>query len=134
MVETLSDGKTVLWIFAPDASWIEVVGSFTGWGRSPLKMERLGDGWFRAEVDLGPGEHEFHYRIDGRDTLADYAADGVRMNLFGSWVSHVRVPRTSRCEGSEGFVPGGHRRVSAEVAGRRVRVGELSSVTRTGAG
>ena len=134
MVEALSDGKTALWVFAPDASWIEVVGSFTGWGRSPIKMERLGDGWFRAELDLGPGEHEFHYRINGRDTLADYAADGVRMNLFGSWVSHVRVPRAGRCERGEGPGEGGLRRLPSGVGVRRVGVGGSPSVSRPAVG
>ena len=77
------------------AKRVELLGSFTGWERDPIEMTDLGTGWFVARVEIEPGEHEFQYRLDGCRWLADFAANGVRLNEFGLWVSQLCVPEPS---------------------------------------
>jgi len=78
-------------VYLPEARRVEIVGDFTGWETCPIEMSRDAAGWWIAREALGGGEHEFQYLIDGRDWLTDFAAGGIRRNLFGAWVSVVSV-------------------------------------------
>jgi len=55
-------------------------------------MSRDSAGWWTAEIDLGPGDHEFQYLVDNDHWLADYAAGGLRLNRYGTWVSQLHIP------------------------------------------
>ncbi len=51
-------------IEAPGAQRVEVMGSFSGW--EPLALASTGDGCWRLELPLEPGEHLYVYLVDGR--------------------------------------------------------------------
>ncbi len=92
MITQMSDGVVEFRLFCRDADRVELLGSFTGWEREPIAMEKNADGWFIVRTSIQPGEHEFQYRVNGTKWLADFAASGVRMNDFGLWVSQLYVP------------------------------------------
>lgn len=99
MVHTLPSGELEFKVFAPEATAVEVVGSFTGWGATPLMLDRDETGWWTTTAQLQPGDHEFLYRIDGWRDQADYAAHGVRLNPWGQWVSRLTVAKVRRMAG-----------------------------------
>ncbi len=78
-------------VYMPDASDVKLVGTFTGWRDGAISMTKDASGWWHTEVELGPGEHEFQYLVDGDHWLADYAAGGLRLNRFGTWVSQLHI-------------------------------------------
>lgn len=93
MVTVLSGGKAEFRLFAPDASGVELCGTFTGWESNAVTMTRNETGWWTLSMDLPPGDHEFQYRVDaGKRWLTDYAAHGVKRSKLGSWVSMIHVP------------------------------------------
>jgi len=97
MVHLTADGRTRFRVFAPEAERVELLGCFTGWHDNPIRMMKSREGWHEAECELDGGDYEFQYLVDGATWLADYAAGGVKMNVFGNWVSQLHVPaRTSR--------------------------------------
>ena len=94
VVEQKESGRTTFRVFCPQAEQVEIVGSFTGWHDQPVQMKRIkegGGGWWQAVLDLDPGDHEFQYLIDRREWRPDYAAGGLRLNEFGTWVSQLTV-------------------------------------------
>ena len=92
MVEQKESGRTSFSVFCPQAEHVEIVGSFTGWHDRPVAMKRDADaGWWRITLDLSAGDHEFQYLIDRREWRPDYAAGGLRLNEFGTWVSQLTV-------------------------------------------
>ena len=93
MVTQTGEGRVSFRIHVPDAGRVEVLGSFTNWHEGPIELDALGDGWFELTIELEPGDHEFQYLVDSRSWLADYAAGGVRLNRFGTWVSLLHVPK-----------------------------------------
>lgn len=94
MVTIERDGKASFRCFMPDAQSVEIRGSFTGWHDSPVRMTKTTDGWWHADVELDAGDHEFQYLVDRREWFPDYAAGGIRMGKFGSWLSLLSVPAT----------------------------------------
>lgn len=92
MVNQTSTDTLEFRVFMPDASSVELVGSFTGWRERAIPMKRSEDGWWTATLDVEAGDHEFQYLVDGHHWLADYAAGGLRMNKYGTWVSLLHVP------------------------------------------
>lgn len=95
MVTPLSTGEIEFKVFAPAASSVEVLGTFTGWFATPLRLAHAGEGWWVGRASIAPGDHDFQYRINGETWLADFAAYGVRMNQFGQWVSRLAVPKAA---------------------------------------
>lgn len=93
MVTAKSSGEVRFRFFAPSAHRVEVLGDFTGWEAKPLPLEREDGGWWSGLTVVNPGDYDFHYRIDGAETIADYAAYGVKMNRFGRWVSRIAIPK-----------------------------------------
>jgi len=73
---------------------VEISGSFTDWDAGRLEMINAGDGWWELELDLPAGDYEFQYVIDHHTRLADFAANGVRLNGFGQWVSTLMIAPT----------------------------------------
>ena len=50
---------------APGAASVQIAGTFTSWGDSPIEMTAIGGGDFEATVELGAGEHPFKFIVDG---------------------------------------------------------------------
>jgi 1,4-alpha-glucan branching enzyme len=88
---TTETGQQVFRVFLPSARSVQVVGTFTGWRRSPIDMQKDHDGWWTATTTLSPGDHDFSYLVDGSAWIADYAASGVKPNGFGGYVSQLHV-------------------------------------------
>lgn len=75
----------------PAAAKVQLLGDFTDW-QSALRMRRLRDGTWRAELDLEKGrEYGFRYLIDGSRWANDPWADKQVPNPFGSENSVVVV-------------------------------------------
>jgi hypothetical protein len=91
MVDATSSSTRLFRLHRPDASRVEISGTFTGWDETPIALDPSGDGWWTIELELPVGDHEFQYLIDRSTRLADYAANGVRLNSFGQWVSLLTV-------------------------------------------
>ena len=91
MVDATSSSTRRFRIHRPDASRVEISGTFTNWDESPLALMHAGEGWWTIELELPVGDHEFQYLIDRSTRLADYAANGVRLNRFGQWVSLLTI-------------------------------------------
>jgi 1,4-alpha-glucan branching enzyme len=68
--------------YRPGASRVCVAGDFNGWKTGDVMMEPVGDGNWRARVQLSTGEFRFRYYADG-EWFADYAACGVEPGRFG---------------------------------------------------
>ncbi len=81
-------------VYLPQAGHVELVGSFTGWRSEPVRMAKESSGWWTACVELEIGDHDFSYLVDHSVWLADYAANGIRANGYGGWVSMVHVPES----------------------------------------
>ena len=50
---------------APTALSVQLVGDFTHWQENPIPMKKGPDGLWRADVELGPGEHHYRFLVDG---------------------------------------------------------------------
>lgn len=79
-------------VYLPEASRVELVGSFTAWRTRAIRMEREDTGWWSVTVEVPVGDHDFSYLVDDSVWMADYAASGVKRNPFGGWVSQIHVP------------------------------------------
>jgi len=44
---------------------VAVTGTFTGWSNEGIPMKPVGDGRFRALLQLAPGLHEYRLVVDG---------------------------------------------------------------------
>jgi 1,4-alpha-glucan branching enzyme len=97
MVISEVDGRRTFRVYLPEASGVEVVGTFTDWRMRPVSMKREDTGWWTATVALTAGDHDFSYLVNGTHWLADYAAMGVKRNGFGGWVSQVHVECATDC-------------------------------------
>lgn len=84
-------------VYLPQASEVQLVGSFTNWRDRGVAMTREDTGWWTAAVPLPEGDHDFCYLVNGSTWLADYAASGVKRNSFGGWVSQLHVPPAENC-------------------------------------
>lgn len=71
-------------IHAPDAHSVELVGTFTDWRAGQLRL--IGPdaaGHWTADVDLPAGRYEYGFLVDGKQWLADPAAEIRRSDGFG---------------------------------------------------
>jgi 1,4-alpha-glucan branching enzyme len=76
--------------YRPDAQRVCVAGDFNGWNPNAWEMHNDGNGWWRAEAQLRPGEYRFRYVADSQ-WHTDYAASGIERGKFG-WESILWVP------------------------------------------
>ena len=51
-------------IVAPDATTVEILGSFSDW--RPVPLAQAADGSWRTELSLAAGIYEYIYRVDGQ--------------------------------------------------------------------
>ncbi len=91
-----TDGSVHFRIFLPRAERVELVGDFTEWEHQAIPMRSNEDGWWEAQIEVKPGDHEFSYHVDGHSWIADFAANGVKRNAFGGWVSLLTVDSGAR--------------------------------------
>ncbi len=102
MVVLSNSGEALFRVYLPDASCVELVGDFTDWTRSRVKLHREPPGWWEAKLSMSPGKHMFYYIVDGMLQLADYAAHGVKLDRHGQWLSEVNVSECSLAETKPG--------------------------------
>lgn len=77
-------------IYEPDASRVEIAGSFTDWKRIPL--DKTGDsGYWELTMTLPEGEHHFSYILEGRQRVADPTIRTREPDDFGGYNSILRV-------------------------------------------
>lgn len=98
MIDHHESGEVSFRVFAPHAGTVELVGAFTGWHDRPVPLEKGDDGWWRTTLALPEGDQEFQYLIDRREWRPDYAANGIRLNEFGTWVSIACVRKAERID------------------------------------
>lgn len=79
-------------VYLPEASVVELVGGFTEWRADAILMTREATGWWSVKAAVPVGDHDFSYLVNGSAWVPDYAANGVRRNRFGGWVSQIHVP------------------------------------------
>lgn len=91
VVTNAQQGMIEFRMYHQNAGRVDVVGTFTGWQASPVRMHRDPDGWWSAHVSVAPGEHRFAYLVDGQNYLADFAAHGVERDRFGGLVSVLAI-------------------------------------------
>ena len=73
---------------APKAKSVELIGDFNDW--LPLAMTPSVDGWWRAQVELCHGHHQYQFLVDGQPMLDPHATGMVR-NERGERVSLIAV-------------------------------------------
>lgn len=85
--------------YRPQARQVFLVGDFTGRRQRELAMTPDRQGWWRASIQLPPGEYKFRYLADGA-WFTDYAAFGVKEGPFGVdsvlWVPRQRTASPAR--------------------------------------
>ena len=69
-------------IYEPSAHRVELVGSFTGWQRTPMKPIR-NSGYWELNLQVPSGEHRFAYILDGSRQMADPTLPGREKDDFG---------------------------------------------------
>lgn len=69
-------------IYEPDASRVDIAGSFTSWQRVPL-ARKGSSGYWEIVMDIPPGEHRFSYILDNGTRLADPTIPLREQDSFG---------------------------------------------------
>ncbi len=87
MVTIQQDGLAEFAFFRPAARSVALAGDFAGGRSTRLTMQRDERGWWRAQLNLNPGEYHFKYLVDGGIWEADFAAYGVEPESGGGWSS-----------------------------------------------
>jgi 1,4-alpha-glucan branching enzyme len=78
--------------FAPQATAVAVVGSFSGWEQNPVSLKRGKNGSWSGAAELKPGRYEYRFLVDGRWENDPQAVERVS-NPFGSSNCVVKVGR-----------------------------------------
>lgn len=80
-------------LVAPSASSVALVGDFSDWDASRLKMERVSaDGAWSITLPLPPGRYEYQFEVDGKLRVTDPTRPQTSSE-FGSANSVVTVER-----------------------------------------
>jgi 1,4-alpha-glucan branching enzyme len=82
VITVLPSGRVEFRFFRRGVRNVSVVGTFNAWREGQTPMQQLGGGWWRAELDLADGLHQFRYLADG-DWFTDFAAHGVEHSKWG---------------------------------------------------
>ncbi len=71
-------------LHAPDAASVELAGSFNDWAPGGMVLHGPdATGYWRAEMVLPPGRHEYLFLVDGREWVTDPQALLYRPDGFG---------------------------------------------------
>lgn len=77
-------------IFEPGIERAEIAGSFSRW--EPLPMKSVGrNGYWEVTIPLEPGEYEYSYFLDGKQSVADPTVQFREEDDFGNNNSIVRI-------------------------------------------
>lgn len=68
---------------APQASRVELAGSFTGW-QPAYELREVQPGVWSAMVPLSPGVHDYTFLVDGEEWVVDPHAPSVQDSFGGS--------------------------------------------------
>ena len=61
---------------ASEAKKVALVGEFNGWNpEEAIALKKQKDGSFKASLELGAGEYQFRYILDGEKWENDWEAD-----------------------------------------------------------
>jgi hypothetical protein len=77
-------------IYEPAASQVELIGSFTGWQKTPM-MPIGATGYWELRLKLPSGEHRFAYILDGSRQMADPTLPVREKDDFGGENSILNV-------------------------------------------
>lgn len=69
--------------YAPDATSVELVGSFNQWRRNDILLKCGGNGFWTADITLNEGRHEYQFVVNGTKWIADPMALAFRADGFG---------------------------------------------------
>ncbi len=69
----LRPGRVEFALFAPGKGRVSVIGDFNGWDAAASPLECGDDGTWRAGVELGEGDYEYLYEVDGTAVTDPYA-------------------------------------------------------------
>lgn len=70
-------------LFAPYNESVQLVGDFSEW--KPLPMKKGADGWWRTELELADGDHQYKFRVKS----LSYFARGETMDVFDPYELHI---------------------------------------------
>ena len=82
MITVLPSGRVEFRFFRRDVRGVSIVGTFNGWLDGQTPMQEMGGGWWRAELNLADGLHQFRYLADGQ-WFTDFAAHGIEHSKWG---------------------------------------------------
>ncbi len=68
---------------APQASTVLLAGDFTGWEKTPIALNKEGNGRWKATISLAPGTYQYRFMVDGNWT-DDPQAPARVYNPFGT--------------------------------------------------
>ena len=77
--------------YHPTAKAVAVAGTFNDWRPESTQMVALGEGQWRKELVLRPGEYEYLFVVDG-EWFTDPSAKASSPNPFGGLNSVLAVP------------------------------------------
>jgi 1,4-alpha-glucan branching enzyme len=89
--------RAEFWFYRPQARRVELIGDFNRWRAGNLVMKQNAQGYWRAAIELPPGEYKFRYYADG-EHFCDFAAFGVEYGPFGldAVLRVLQTPASSR--------------------------------------
>ena len=90
-MKELKKKKVSFRLHSPETKEALLLGDFTGWEKSPIKMRKYKDGTFKASVLLLAGTfHQYKFKQDGNWTT-DPTRSRQSMNGYGGKNSIVEV-------------------------------------------
>lgn len=87
---TPNSKKVVFRIYAPNARYITLLGSFNNWDSEIDSMKKRSDGYFEIEKDLTAGEYTYLFRIDG-ELILDKNCSELRYHPVFKKVDYFKV-------------------------------------------
>jgi 1,4-alpha-glucan branching enzyme len=74
----------------PQASSVELAGSFTGWNR--IGMKKISDsGYWQINIPLEKGEYAYIFIVDGKTQIADPTVKAKQVDDFGGENSIINI-------------------------------------------
>ena len=93
----LEEQEVVLTFYAPEASAVEVAGTFNGWRSDANPLKHIGSEEWSARLMLKSGQYEYRFVVDGVWT-DDPQATQSAANPFGGLNSVLRVGLDDRTD------------------------------------
>ena len=101
---TAASRKTVFICPSTAAQGVFLAGSFNDWDSTRTPMERQGDGSWKAELELAPGQYEYKFILDGawccEPGRADSECADCVPNAFGTMNRVIEIPGAAEAKAS----------------------------------